>query len=77
MPKPNKPKGGATPNPNIGPVTVALPNTTSEKMEAITRLSKAILVLSEALSSINTKIEVSNCTVVNAKNAGISIGVLP
>ncbi len=67
-----KHKYGSTPNPNIGPVTVALPNTTEKKMAAIEQLSRACYELAVALNSTNVTVQISNCTVVGAQT-GINV----
>lgn len=53
-------------------INVALPNTTSEKMQAIVNVSKAILEISRAINGINTNITISNNTI-SSPSIGISI----
>ena len=53
-------------------IAVAIPNTSEEKMKAIVNLSEAIVALAKALSSINTEINISNCTINNSET-GIKV----
>ena len=55
------------------PINVAIPSTTSEKMEAILHLSMAVKELAKALNSINVTVAISNNTVTSANGPGISI----
>lgn len=65
-------KKPTTPTPNIGPVTLVVPNTTEKKMEAIVALSGAVLELSRALNSTNVQATISHC-VISSSKCGISI----
>ena len=56
--------------PNTGPVHVALPNTTAEKMTAIAELSRAVRALAEALGGVNTNVKISDC-VISSPDCGI------
>jgi len=57
-----------------GPINVAIPNTTKEKMEAIVALSHAITNLSKALISTQVDVTISNNTIHDA-DTGISISL--
>lgn len=54
-------------------INVAIPNTSKEKMEAIAKLSDAILTLAHALNSVNVQCAVSNNTITGSSGAGIHI----
>lgn len=60
--------------PELESVTVAVPSTTAQKMEAIVHLSKAVEELSKALGSTHIVANISNCNITNAKENGISVG---
>lgn len=57
---------------SCGPVTVAIPNTSEKKMEAIVSLAAALKSLAETLNSTNIKVEVKDCHIVGA-DIGINI----
>ena len=59
--------------PNIGPVTLVTPNTTTQKMEAIVCLSHAVCELAKAINGTNVAVEISNCNI-SSSGAGIEIG---
>ena len=43
------------------PVTVAIPNTTAQKMQAIVSTARAIEELAKAINGTNVSVEISNC----------------
>lgn len=47
--------------PNSPPISIVVPSTISEKMEAIVSLSHAVEQLSRALESVNVNATVSHC----------------
>jgi len=53
-------------------ITVAIPNTTEQKLEAILELSKAINSLAQALTSVNVQVDIKNCTI-NSCKTGIKV----
>lgn len=63
--------GGYTPQPAIN---VAIPNTTEKKMEAISRLSEAMVELAKALNSTNVQCSIMNNSVTTVPNSvGINV----
>jgi len=56
------------------PINVAIPNTSTEKMEAIAAVSRAIENLSKALISVQVEVTVSNNTITVPKGgSGITV----
>lgn len=68
-------KAPRKPRPTHGPITLVVPSTTTEKMNAITSLCRSVESLARALNSVNTNIQISNCIVDNPNGGtGIYIG---
>jgi hypothetical protein len=55
------------------PVIVSTSNITDRKMTAISDLCAAIKECAITLSSTNVSVEITNCTINNAKKSGISV----
>lgn len=63
------------PSPNVGPVTVAIPNTSEKKMEAIATLARAMETLAKAIDGVNTNVTVMGCTITGVgSGTAINIG---
>ena len=56
--------------PNIGPVTIAVPNTSEAKLYAINELCQAVHTLAKTLASVNVAVTVSNCNI-----SGVETGI--
>lgn len=63
---------GNTVSQTSGPINVALPNTSQEKMAAIVNLSQAILVLSRAIDGVNTQVTIEG-NIFSGADTGISV----
>lgn len=57
------------------PIHVAIPNTTAEKMQAITMLCSAVQRLAATLESVNCPVLVSNCSVFGSQGPGMNFSV--
>ena len=55
------------------PISVTLPRTVEQKMEAICALASAQRDLARALTSVNVNVTISGCHIENAQEAGIVV----
>lgn len=57
---------------NSPPLVVALPSTTELKMQAILKVSDAVLEVAKALNGVNVRVEIAGCVITNTET-GIKI----